>query len=115
MEVPHTYMNQQIPVGPPRGFRDILPTEARELAEIEQTGVELVGGDGALADAEILALLVEALERCGLCIGESTVQVGNVRFLSALFAALSEEVRGEVLNALRNGDIAGGLGRAREA
>ncbi|MDQ2914900.1 MAG: ATP phosphoribosyltransferase regulatory subunit [Chloroflexota bacterium] len=199
-------MSQSNQIGPPRGFRDILPTEARELGVIEQTlaeafadsgftplhpplleygaadsvrhrriqfldgdgslvalrpdlttsvarlvggryrdmagvlrlsyiapvfrekpamsggsreilqaGVELVGGDGALADAEILALLVESLERCGLSVSESTVQVGNIRLASGLFEALPDERRGEVLQALRRGDIAGSLGRAREA
>jgi ATP phosphoribosyltransferase regulatory subunit HisZ len=199
-------MTQQGPIGPPRGFRDILPTEARELGVIEQTladvfadsgftplhpplleygavdsakrrriqfldsdgslvtlrpdlttsvarlvagryrdmtgvlrlsylapvfreepamsggarevlqaGVELVGGDGALADAEILALLAESLERCGLAVCESTVQVGNVRLTSCLFAALPEEARSEALQALRQGDIAGGLSRAGNA
>jgi ATP phosphoribosyltransferase regulatory subunit len=199
-------MNQQSPIGPPRGFRDILPTEARELGAIEQTlaetfadsgftplhpplleygavdsakrrriqfldsdgslvalrpdlttsvarlvagryrdmtgvlrlsyvapvfreepamsggarevlqaGVELVGGGGALADAEILALLVESLERCGLPVCESTVQVGNIRLVSGLFADLPENARSEVLQALRLGDIAAALRRAREA
>ena len=199
-------MNEPNPIGPPRGFRDILPTEARELGVIEQTlaevfaasgftplhpplleygavdavkrrriqfldsdgslvalrpdlttsvarlvggryrdmtgplrlsyiapvfreepamsggareilqaGVELVGADGALADAEILALLVESLERCGLAVEESTVQVGNIRLLTGLFAALPEEVRGEVRQAIGQGDIAGGLSRARDA
>jgi len=199
-------MDQQSPIGPPRGFRDILPTEARELAVIEQTladvfadsgftplhpplleygvadsskrrriqfldsdgslvalrpdlttsvarlvagryrdmtgvlrlsyiapvfreepamsggareilqaGVELVGGDRALADAEILALLVEALERCGLLVCESTVQVGNIGLVGSLFADLTEVTRTEVLRALREGDIAGGLGRAQNA
>jgi ATP phosphoribosyltransferase regulatory subunit len=199
-------MNQQSPIGPPRGFRDILPTEARELGVIEQTlaeafadsgftplhpplleygavdsvkrrqiqfldsdgslvalrpdlttsvarlvagryretsgvlrlsyiapvfreepamsggarevlqaGVELIGGGGTLADAEILALLVESLERCGLSVCESTVQVGDIRLASGLFGTLADAARGEVLRALREGDIAGGLGRAREA
>jgi len=199
-------MNEQSAIGPPRGFRDILPTEARELGvidrtlaevfaasgftplhpplleygavdsvkrrriqfldsdgslvvlrpdlttsvarlvggryrdmtgvlrlsyiapvfreepamsggarEILQAGVELVGGGGALADAEILALLAESLERCGLPVHESTVQVGNIRLVTGLFAALPEEVRVEVLRAIRSGDIAGGLSRAREA
>jgi ATP phosphoribosyltransferase regulatory subunit len=199
-------MNQQSPVGPPRGFRDILPTEARELGAIEQTlaevfsdsgftplhppllefgavdsakprriqfldsdgnlvalrpdlttsvarlvagryremtgvlrlsyiapvfreepamsggarevlqaGVELIGGDGALADAEILALLVESLDRCGLSVRESTVQVGSIRLVSGLFGTLADAARGEVLRALREGDIAGALSRAREA
>jgi ATP phosphoribosyltransferase regulatory subunit len=197
-------MQRQAPIGPPRGFRDILPTEARELGVIEQSladvfadsgftplhpplleygavdsakrrriqfldsdgslvalrpdlttsvarlvagryrdttgvlrlsyvapvfreepamsggarevlqaGVELVGGEGALADAEILALLVESLERCGLRICESTVQVGDIRLVSGLFAGLPEDARGDVLQALRQGDIARALGRAR--
>ena len=199
-------MNQQSPIGPPRGFRDILPTEARELGVIEQTlaetfadsgftplhpplleygaadsakrrrmqfldsdgslvalrpdlttsvarlvggryrdmtgvlrlsyvapvfreepamsggsreilqaGVELVGGEGALADAEILALLVESLERCGLPVCESTVQVGNIRLVAGLFAGLTDAARFEVIEAVRQGEIAGALSRAREA
>jgi ATP phosphoribosyltransferase regulatory subunit len=199
-------MNQQSPIAPPRGFRDILPSEARELGVIQQTladvfadsgftplhpplleygtadsskgrriqfldsdgsvvtlrpdlttsvarlvagryrdmtgvlrlsyvapvfreepamsggareilqaGVELVGGDGALADAELLALLAEALERCGLAVCESTVQVGHIRLVTGLFAYLPEDARGDVLQALRRGDIAGALSRAREA
>ena len=206
LEVQNIYMNQQSPIGPPRGFRDILPTEARELGVIEQTlsetfadsgftplypplleygaddsvrrrriqfldsdgslvalrpdlttsvarlvagryrdmtgvlrlsyiapvfreepamsggsreilqaGVELVGGDGALADAEILALLAESLERAGLSVCESTLQVGNIALASGLFAALPDEVRSVVLQSLRQGDIAGGLKRARDA
>jgi len=206
LEVQNIYMNQQSPIGPPRGFRDILPTEARELGVIEQTlsetfadsgftplypplleygaddsvrrrriqfldsdgslvalrpdlttsvarlvagryrdmtgvlrlsyiapvfreepamsggsreilqaGVELVGGDGALADAEILALLAESLERAGLSVCESTLQVGNIALASGLFAALPDEVRSVVLQALRQGDIAEGLKSARDA
>jgi len=199
-------MSQQSPIGPPRGFRDILPTEARELGVIEQTladvfadsgftplhpplleygavdsakrrriqfldgdgslvalrpdlttsvarlvagryrdmtgvlrlsyiapvfreepvmsggarevlqaGVEFVGGGGALADAEILALLVESLERCGLAVRESTVQLGDIGLVGRLFAGLAEEARRDVLQALRQGDIAGGLSLAQQA
>jgi len=199
-------MQQQGPIGPPRGFRDILPTEARELGVIEQTladvfadsgftplhpplleygavdpakrrpiqfldsdgtlvalrpdlttsvarlvagryrdltgvlrlsyvapvfreepamtggarevlqaGVELVGGDGALADAEILALLAESLERCGLSVCEPTLQVGNIRLVNALFGAVPDETRAEILQALRQGDVPRALGRARDA
>jgi ATP phosphoribosyltransferase regulatory subunit len=199
-------MNEQSPIGPPRGFRDILPTEARELGVIEQTlsevfadsgftplhpplleygaddsvrrrriqfldsdgslvalrpdlttsvarlvagryrdmtgvlrlsyiapvfreepamtggsreilqaGVELVGDDGALVDAEILALVIESLERAGLSVCESTLQVGNIHLVNGLFAALPENERSEVLQSIRVGDIAGGLRRARAA
>jgi len=191
-------MNQQSPIGPPRGFRDILPTEARELGVIEQTLAEtfadsgftplhpplleygaadsakrrrmqfldsdgslvalrpdlttsvarLVGGRyqdmtgvlrlsyvapvfreepamsggsreilqaGVELDAEILALLVESLERCGLPVCESTVQVGNIRLVAGLFAGLTDAARFEVIEAVRQGEIAGALSRAREA
>src|SRR5712692_1539112 len=199
-------MKHQSPIGPPRGFRDILPTEARELGVIEETlaeafvdsgftplhpplleygavhpakrrriqfldsdgslvalrpdlttsvarlvagryrdmtgvlrlsyiapvfreepamsggarevlqaGVELVGGGGALADAEILALLVESLERCGLAVCESTVQVGDIGLVRGLFAGLAEEARSDVFQALRQGHIAGGLSLAQQA
>ena len=37
MEVVHTHMSQHDLIGPPRGFRDILPTEARELGVIERS------------------------------------------------------------------------------
>jgi ATP phosphoribosyltransferase regulatory subunit len=83
--------------------------------EVLQAGVELVGGDGALADAEILALLVESLERCGLPVCESTVQVGNVRLVNGLFADLPENARSDVLLALRLGDVPAALSLAREA
>lgn len=91
------------------------PAMSGGAREVVQAGIELVGGEGALADAEMLALLVESLERCGLPLRESTVQVGNIRVLTGLFAGLPEDLRGEVLQALRQGDIAGGLRRAREA
>src|SRR3989454_12173134 len=39
-------MDQQSPIGPPRGFRDILPTEARELGVIEQTLAEVFADFG---------------------------------------------------------------------
>ena len=83
--------------------------------EVLQAGVELVGGGGSLADAEILALLVESLERCGLPVCESTVQVGDIRLLTGLFATLPDDARGEVIRELRQGDIAGGLRRASAA
>src|SRR5256712_8162111 len=39
-------MDQQSPIGPPRGFRDILPTEARELGVSEQTLEEVFADSG---------------------------------------------------------------------
>ena len=43
--------------------------------EYDQAGVELVGPSGPLADAEVLALLAESLEHCGL--RGTTIEVGR--------------------------------------
>src|SRR5207247_1059772 len=67
------------------------------------------------ADAEILALLAESLERCGLSVCEPTLQVGNIRLVNALFGAVPDETRAEILQALRQGDVPRALGRARDA
>ncbi|TMC78679.1 MAG: hypothetical protein E6J09_04240 [Chloroflexi bacterium] len=83
--------------------------------EVVQAGVELIGASGPIADAEVLALLVESLERCGLRLDGSTIHVGHVGIVRRLFAALAEEPRSEVLTALRAGDLVGALRRAHEA
>jgi len=198
-------MNSPAPLAPPRGFRDILPTEARELRVIEQTlgdtfasygyvpiepplveysapqsaserliqfldsdgalvalrpdlttaiarlvaqryreanealrlsyfapvfreepamtagerevvqaGVELIGPTGAAADAEVLALAVGALERCGLKLDAATVHVGHVGVVRRLFRALAEDALALVMRELRDGDHVGAFRRARE-
>jgi len=53
--------------------------------QFSQVGVELVGEGGAVADAEVIAVLVEALEAAGLA--DFTVAVGTVAVLSAVVAA----------------------------
>ena len=53
--------------------------------QFSQVGVELVGEGGAAADAEVVAVLVEALEASGLA--DFTVTVGTVAVLSAIVAA----------------------------
>ena len=58
-----------------------LRGEARQFV---QAGVELVGAAGAVADAEVVAVLVEALEGAGL--PSFTVGVGTVAVLCALLA-----------------------------
>src|SRR2546426_9287946 len=83
--------------------------------EVVQAGVELIGASGPIADAEVLALLVESLERCGLRLDGSTIQVGHVGIVRRLFAPLAEGPRSEVLSALRAGDLVGALRRAHEA
>ena len=83
--------------------------------EVVQAGVELIGASGPIADAEVLALLVESLERCGLRLDGSTIHVGHVGIVRRLFAPLADEPRSEVLRALRAGDLVGALRRAHEA
>jgi ATP phosphoribosyltransferase regulatory subunit len=81
--------------------------------EYDQAGVELVGPSGALADAEVLALLSESLSRCGL--SGTTIEVGHVGVVRRLFAELTDDARENVLADLRRGDRVGAFGRARAA
>jgi len=53
--------------------------------QFSQVGVELVGEGGAAADAEVIAVLVEALEAAGLV--DFTVAIGTVAVLAAVVAA----------------------------
>lgn len=81
--------------------------------EYDQAGVELVGPAGALADAEVLALLAESLRHCGL--NGTTIEVGHVGIVRRLFAELTDDARETVLADLRRGDRVGAFGRARAA
>lgn len=81
--------------------------------EYHQAGVELVGPSGPLADAEVLALLAESLDRCGL--RGATIEVGHVGVVRHLFADLTDDARELVLAELRRGDRVGALRKAREA
>jgi ATP phosphoribosyltransferase regulatory subunit len=81
--------------------------------EYDQAGVELVGPSGALADAEVLALLAQSLDHCGL--RGATIEVGHVGVVRRLFAELSADACELVLADLRRGDRVGAFGRARDA
>lgn len=81
--------------------------------EYVQAGVELVGPSGTLADAEVLALLAESLDRCGL--HGATIEVGHVGVVRRLFDGLIADARELVLADLRRGDRVGAFSRAREA
>lgn len=71
--------------------------QAGRQREFRQAGVELIGAAGAAADAEVLALTVEALRRAGLA--EFQLNVGHLGLLRALLAesgltlAQTEELR----------------------
>lgn len=95
-------------------FREEPAMTATER-EVVQAGVELIGASGPIADAEVLALLVESLERCGLRLEGTTIHVGHVGVVRRLFAPLDEEPRSEVLSALRAGDLVRALRCAQEA
>ena len=83
--------------------------------EFVQAGVELIGPSGPLADAEVLAVCVDALERCGLALDPDAVHVGHVGLVRKLFAELADDAREVVLGTLRGGDQVGALRIAREA
>jgi len=53
--------------------------------QFTQVGVELVGADGPAADAEVIAVLVEALRACGLA--DFTVAIGTVAVLRGIVDA----------------------------
>ncbi len=67
-----------------------------QARQFTQAGVELIGASGPAADAEMVALLVEAVAATGL--GRFTVALGTVAVLGALLEASGAEEgwRGEV-------------------
>lgn len=80
--------------------------------EYDQAGVELIGPGGAAADAEVLAVLCEALSALGLRHatpgadgpGTFTIEVGHIGAVRELFGGLSPDVMDVVLAHLREAD-----------
>ncbi len=72
------------------------------LREVTQMGAELIGDDTAEADAEMLALVIEALLSVGL--KEFQLSVGNVDYFSSLIedAQLDDEARERVTHLINN-------------
>lgn len=66
-------------------------TEGARRREITQSGIELIGSYSPLADAEVIALAIEALMAAG--IEEMTMEIGQVAFFNGLVeqAGLSKE------------------------
>lgn len=95
-------------------FREEPAMSAGER-EFVQAGVELIGPSGSASDAEVLALLAESVERCGLRLGAAAIHVGNVALVRRLFASLPAEARESVLAALRAGDQVAAFALARRA
>ena len=71
--------------------------------EFVQAGVELVGCAGALADAEVIALAVEACRAAG--IEDARVEVGHAGYVQALMELLPEPAREAAREALTRRDL----------
>ena len=80
--------------------------------EYDQAGVELIGAKGALADAEVIGLLGDALARCGLRSAE--IDVGHVGYVAGFLEELAPERREASAGRIRDGDLVGALVAARE-
>lgn len=77
------------------------------LKEHTQCGAELIGDSGAAADAEILAMVVDSLETCGL--REFQISVGHAQFFQGLLeaAGIEEEAAGELRELISNKNFFG--------
>lgn len=60
--------------------------------EISQAGIELIGSDSRMADLEVIAAAVDALQACG---GEYALELGNAAFITELMQTLpaSEQIK----------------------
>jgi ATP phosphoribosyltransferase regulatory subunit len=78
-----------------------------ELREFLQGGVELVGRPGPEGEAEVVALIVAALDRVGL--RRHRVGVGHARLFSELMAeaGVAAELRAELMGCLSRRDLVG--------
>lgn len=78
--------------------------------EFFQTGVELLGGGGVLADAEVLSLLMDCLENVGLGPVQSPqwqVIVGEAGLTKSLLSVFPEKLRQTVRRAIAHLDLTG--------
>ncbi len=81
--------------------------------EYDQAGVELIGDASLRGDAEVIALLAEALAGCGLLGVE--LDVGHVGFFGGFVAELPDNAREAVASAARAGDLVSAVRLARDA
>lgn len=84
-------------------FRHSRPGSG-QAREFSQAGIELVGAGGALADAEVMILALEALRLAGL--EQVELGLGHTRFLEGLFdqVGLGPSTRSELKAALQDRD-----------
>ena len=71
--------------------------------EAHQAGAELIGVHSPVADAEVVAMAISALEACG--VADFQVEVGHIGFFGGLMAHLAEEQRALVHDALVGRDL----------
>jgi len=81
--------------------------------EYDQAGVELIGDPSVRADAEVIALLVDALAQSGL--PGIDVDIGHAGYVEGFIAELPIEAREKVGSAWRGGDLVGTMSLARAA
>ncbi len=81
--------------------------------EYDQAGVELIGDPSLRADAEVVALLADALARCGLRTAE--IDIGHVGFFGGFIDELDPAARDTVASAARAGDLVSAVVLARAA
>lgn len=78
------------------------PSYQGRLHEVTQTGAELIGDDSADADAEMIAMVIDALKAAGLT--EFQIELGQVEFFRGLLdeAGMDEETQGELCDLIEN-------------
>jgi ATP phosphoribosyltransferase regulatory subunit len=81
--------------------------------EYDQAGVELIGDATLRADAEVIALLAEALASCGLL--GADIDIGHVGFVDGFIGELPPAARDAAAAAVRAGDLVGTVSIARDA
>lgn len=88
-------------------FQHVVQTQAGRQCEFYQAGVELLGAGTPMADAEVIALAVEALREAGL--NRVQVSIGQVDFINGVMeeTGLSPEQRQEIKQALLSRDFVG--------
>lgn len=85
-------------------FRPTRPQRGRQ-SEFYQAGLELIGADSPALDAEVLAVICQALDACGL--GDFSIVLGEVSFFQALLDSIgvSDTERDAIFAALAARDM----------
>ncbi|MHB0867009.1 MAG: ATP phosphoribosyltransferase regulatory subunit [Thermoleophilia bacterium] len=85
-------------------FRPTRPQRGRR-SEFFQAGLELIGADSPAVDAEVLAIVCQSLDACGL--GDYSIVLGDVSFFQALLDGIGvgDEERDAIFAALAARDM----------